>query len=107
MVRIESDSWNIITRVIRRYPDNKAELDMVNDGSAYSLRVSVEVSAVEIALSQMSGEEREVIKERFWKDKSRTVAYERIYDTGYSPRQMRRIARRMIWLVGKELGEIK
>lgn len=105
-MRIEQDSWNIITRVIRRYPENKLEAEQGTAGTQYHLRAEVEALAVENALQDLSAEEREVIRERFWKEKGRCVSYERIYDTGYSPRQMRRIAKKLMRRVGVELGEI-
>jgi hypothetical protein len=105
--RIEQDSWNIITRVIRRYPDNKAELKEEGGATAYRLRAEVEAVAVENALVDFNVEEQKVISERFWKERGKCVPYEKIYNANYSPRQMRRIAKRMMRRVGEELGEIK
>lgn len=106
-MRIEQDSWNIIMRVIRRYPESKAELIRSGDPSAYRKRLKREVNAVETVLEDLNDEEVKVISARFWTESHHSIPYEHIYSTNYSPRQMRRIVKRMMQRVGEELGEIR
>ncbi len=103
-MRIDQDSWNIIQRVLRRYPDNLKEQEA---GGAYRERIEREIKAVELALSMLSPEEQEVIRARFFQDRHRNVSYERIFELGYSARQMRRITHRMVEMTGRALGEIR
>lgn len=103
-MRIDQDSWNIIQRVLRRYPDNLKEQKA--DG-AYRERIEREIKAVELALSMLSPEEQQVIRARFFTDRRKNISYERIYERGYSARQMRRIVKRMVYATGKNLGEIE
>lgn len=129
-MNINKDSWNIIQRVIRRYPENKkalaeyrqevfdtadarktrhspTEYKVAELTTAYADRLEREVEAVEQAYDSMRDEEKAIIEERFWKDQNKNTPYDHILDMGYSSRQMRRISKRMIVLTGKNLGEIR
>lgn len=106
-MRISPNRWNIIQRILREYPECKKELESCCEASIYRDRLIREINAVEMAFSFFSEAEQAVISERFWTDQEKNKSYEQMWDTGYSPRQMRRICYRMICYTGKELGEIE
>ena len=106
-MRISPNRWNIIQRIIREYPQAKDEIKEIEGESVYILHLKREVAAIEEALSLFSEPEQMVVRERFWSDPEKYKSYEPMYDTGYSPRQMRRICYRMIILTGKRLGHIE
>lgn len=129
-MNINKDSWNIIQRIIRRYPDNKRlfaeyrrEVLDTSDArdirraptaykaeameTVYAERLAREIDAVEQAYQSLKTEEKQIVEARFWRDQNKNTPYEQIIDLGYSPRQMRRIAKRMVILTGKNLGEIR
>ncbi len=106
-MRISLNRWNIIQRIIREYPASKEELAELPEESVYSLRRMREVEAIEGALSLFTEAEQAVIRERFWTYTDKNKSYEQMWELGYSARQMRRIAYRMVYQTGKRLGEIK
>lgn len=72
-------------------------------------RIKREVAAVQNAIKDLKPEELEVIRRRFWchrKGIRKTKAYDYLQDLGYSTRQMKRIVRKVIYLVAINLGEI-
>ena len=106
-MKISANRWNIIQRIIREYPDTKKELEATDQEGPYRDRLEREVEAVEEAYALLTPEEQKVIEERFWTTSDKNKSYEKIWDTGYSPRQMRRIAKKMTVLTGQKLGEIR
>ncbi len=106
-MNIPPNRWNIIQRIIREYPRTKQELQELKEESIYSLRRMKEVEAIEGALTLFSKEEQAVIRERFWSHADKNKSYEQMWELGYSARQMRRIAYKMIYQTGKRLGEIE
>lgn len=105
MKQIPKDSWNIIQRIIRRYPENKAEYENTieakmmgssssQDGQPRSnypvnkleaavislhtpkmRRMKREIDAVEQAYDKLDEAYRKVIRIRFWSDRSRNMSY--------------------------------
>lgn len=103
--RIPRDSWGIIERVIRRYPESKRELEIYendiifsgpeNDGQpkgygvgdptaskaekimsdARIQRLHREIGAVENVYNSMMPEHQKVIRVRFWSDRYRNMPY--------------------------------
>jgi len=105
-MRIDADSWNIIQKVIRRYQASVDEWKIAQEGTARYERLNRETAAVEQAMSNFNTTEQDVIRERFWTYRDKNKSYEDMFNQPYSPRQMRRICYKMIYLTGKELGEI-
>lgn len=132
--KIPKDSWAIIERVLMRYPEQKEEYDNMrlqllestpyNDGqprgncpgnrledtviklhSPRMQRIEREIRAVENAYNALSGEQKEVIRTRYWTLRWRKVPYAEMRCC-YSEGQMKRIVYRVIDSVGRELGEI-
>lgn len=136
MNRVPHDSWAIIERVIRRYPESKREYESVlgtasgSPGFAERLggglpssspveslvvklseprmeRLKREIEAVESAYGKLSAEHKKVIRVRFWSNRYRNVSYLRMSDSvGYKEAQMKRITGNFVKSVGKKLGEI-
>ncbi len=104
---ISPNRWQIIQRILREYPDTKKELNDLREESLYSVRLNREVKAIEEALSLFTEAEKKVISERFWTYPDKNKSYEQMWELGYSARQMRRIAYKMIYQTGKRLGEIE
>lgn len=134
--RIPRDSWAIIERVIRRYPENKEVYDNEierltnsspqNDGQPKGNSVSNpvenivlginaprmermrrEIEAVESVYNALSTEHQKVIRVRFWSDRYRNMPYLWMErSVSYKEAQMKRITCRFVTNVGKKLGEI-
>ena len=137
-MRIPFDSWNIIEKVIRRYPANnrkKAELldeaitrtpkgdrkslspdaelqvytsptekAAVKLTGEYAQRIDREINAVRNAYDRLRPEEKAVIAARYWHDSKKNTAYYKI-NVAYSEKQMKRICKKMVIMVGKSIGE--
>lgn len=74
--------------------------------SKYVERLKKETEAIEAVYSNLRPEEQEVMETRFWSDKRKNIPYTKIQGICYSERQMRRIVKKIITRVGKNLGEI-
>ena len=74
--------------------------------SKYVERLKKETEAIEAVYSSLRPEEQEVMETRFWSDKRKNIPYTKIQGICYSERQMRRIVKKIITRVGKNLGEI-
>jgi hypothetical protein len=103
-MRINKDSWYIVQRVIRRYPENKKLLP--ESEGVFRDRLIREIEAVESAYNTLPPEHQVVIERRFWKHKDRNTQYECMQDAGYSICQMKRITEKMIRVTGERLGEV-
>lgn len=105
MRKVQKDSWAIIERVIRRYPESKMEYDATVESSmnnssgknntqprgnavgnptesiALKLhtprmeRLFREIEAVEAVYNELPPEHQKVIRMRFWSDRSRNMPY--------------------------------
>lgn len=136
MEQISKDSWQIIQRVIRRYPESKEEYENTieekimgspkNDGlpkgnyptnrleavvisleSPHMLRLRREIAAVEEAYNQLDDNYKKVIRIRFWSGRCKNMPYMQMERCiSYSERQMKRICKAFAYEVGKNLGEI-
>lgn len=139
-MRINKDSWNIINRVIRRYPESKerykdaleaAIYPGASEGNPYEVghdytkpvsiteaaalrlnkpyydRLKKEIEAVENAYNLFDAEDQKLIQRRYWSDRNRNKPYIKIIDIPASEPTMRRICRRFIMTVGRNLGEIE
>ena len=135
--KIPKDSWAIIEKILRRYPEQKREyenrremlLDSTpyNDGqprsnytsnrtesaivkinSPHMQRMEREILAVEKAYNALQcDEQKKVIRLRYWTCHWRNIPYNRLRGVEYSEIQMKRITFKVIWKIGKELGEIE
>ena len=97
----------MIKRVLYRYMSNLNDLEECDHNDKYQYRAKREVKAVKTVLDTLPPIEQEIIRLRFFTDKNTRISYENIYNSGYSPRQIRRIVNKVIIDVGKELGEIR
>lgn len=134
--RIPSDSWGIIERVIRRYPEQKEwyknEIVRLTMGTPYNdgqprgnymgnpiestvmkmnsprmERAKREIDAVEKIYNKLSPKHQKVIRIRFWSDRQRNMPYLWMQRcVSYSEIQMKRISGSFVINVGKEIGEI-
>lgn len=137
MRHIPRDSWAIIERVIRRYPETREEYDKTlldvigghseEGGSSGGVgigrptemavimlhsermeRMRREIAAVSSVYDAMAPEHQKVIRLRFWMDRYRNTPYEQMFrSTSYSEVQMKRIVGRFVRKVGERLGEIE
>lgn len=108
MGNIPRDSWNIIERIIRRYPDVREEYTAMladtigirgvqqdgqprgngignpTEAGAFALqsakleRMRREIVAVERAYNELTEPHKKVIRIRFWSDRFRNVPYKRM-----------------------------
>lgn len=135
--KIPKDSWAIIEKVLRRYPEQKREYENMremlldatpfNDGqprgnypanrteaaiiklnSPRMQRLEREIKAVEKAYYELdSDEQRKIIRIRYWTCFWRKIPYNRMRNVSYSEIQMKRIVFKVIRTIGIELGEIE
>lgn len=135
-MKIQKDSWSIIEWKIRRYPQNKIEYNdyieeimassVGNDGqptahnnksvveakamkmnSVVMDRIKKEIEAVELAYNSLQPEEQKVISVRYWTQRWRKIPFHKMPTVSYSERQKRRIAYKMILMVGRYTGEFE
>ena len=138
MGKIPRDSWAIIERVIRRYPESKKEYEDIykdligarseslftciilsndvgkpTEKAALKLtcpkieRLHREIEAVETVYNESIPEHQEVVKVRFWSDRSRNMPYLQMEKlVNYKEGQMKRISHEFVKNVGKKIGEI-
>lgn len=106
--RVPSDSWGIIERIIRRYPEEKKWYEGQQDtDTTKGQRVKREIEAVEKVYNELNPEHQKVISVRFWSARGRNMPYLWMqHCVSYSEVQMKRIAGNFVANVGKELGEI-
>lgn len=135
-MKIPRDSWDIIQKIIRRYPDQKEEYEKAReelmDGSPHSdgqpggnipgnpiertvlalhsprmERIKREVEAVEKVYNRLNEDHKKVIRVRFWSNRYKNMPYLWMERcVSYREAQMRRICGKFIRDVGYELGEI-
>ena len=134
---IEKDSWRIIEIIIRRYPYKKKEYEeYISDimaaasgenitesedysrpqsvteakemkiSGVYPERLKKQIDAVEFVYNSLNEVEQKLMRERFWKSRQNTP-YTKIRGVNYSERQMQRIIHKIIYQVGRYLGEIR
>lgn len=88
-------------------PQSCVEDSALRMNSAYADRVKKEIEAVEFVFYGLRPAEQRLIKERFWKDPEKITPYLKVQNVAYSERQMKRIVRRVIYQVGRYIGEIE
>lgn len=65
------------------------------------------INAVENVYRNLQPEEQKVIRVRYWtRGKRKPIPYSRMPQCSYSERQMHRIVNKVIWQVGRYIGEI-
>lgn len=136
MQNIPKDSWNMIQKVIRRYPENKEKyenkVEELTQGSPsqdgqprgnyptnrmeeivikldtpYMQRMKREIKAVEDAYNQLREDYKKIIRIRFWSDRYKNMPYMWMTRcTSYSERQIRRVCKTFVREVGENLGEL-
>lgn len=141
-MRISRDSWNIIQRVIRRYPDTKRRYQDALDAamypgtkestgdpyavdpdytkpasiveaaalrleSPYVQRLKKEIEAIETAYNNLDAEEQSLIRARYWTDRNKNQQYYKMFQLPFAERTMKRICRKFIANVGRNMGEIE
>ncbi len=88
-------------------PQSVTESKALKMNSAYMHRIKNQIEAVELVYENLHPEERRLMEQRFWVDRSRNIPYTKIRGVNYSERQMKRIIKKIIIQVGKYIGEIK
>ena len=89
-------------------PQSVTEAKALKMTSAYAYRNKQEIEAVEFCYNNLRPEEQKVIRERYWTgDGKKPDPYLQITRTKYSERQMKRIVFKMVYQVGKYIGEVK
>ena len=141
-MRISRDSWNIIQRVIRRYPDTKRRYQDALDAamypgtkestgnpyavdpdytkpvsiveaaalrleSPYVQRLKKEIEAIETAYNNLDAEEQSLIRARYWTDRNKNQQYYKMFKMPFAEITMKRICRKFIANVGRNIGEIE
>lgn len=134
--RIPRDSWSIIEKIIRRFPETKVKYEEMkekytegstyNDGlpkgnllgnptestvfllnSSLMERMEREIDAVEKVYNTLIPDYQKIIRVRFWSDRSKNMPYIWMEKcVSYKEAQLRRVAGRFVKNVGIELGEI-
>lgn len=87
-------------------PQSVTEAKALKMTSAYADRIKKEIEAVEFVYNGLREEEKKVMRERYWTDRSRNIPYLKMKTTNYSEMQMRRITYKIICQVGRYIGEI-
>ena len=87
-------------------PQSVTEAKALKMNSAYMDHIKKEIYAVERVYNGLREEEQKVMRERFWSTRKKNVPYLKIKSASYSERQMKRIVYKIIYQVGKIVGEI-
>lgn len=87
-------------------PQSVTEAKALKMTSAYMDKIKKEIYAIEKVYKGLNEEEQKVMRERFWTDRKKSVPYLKIKSVSYSERQMKRIVYKVIYQVGKIVGEI-
>ena len=87
-------------------PQSVTEAKALKMNSAYMDRIKKEIYAVERVYNGLKDEEQKVMRERFWSMRKKNVPYLKIRSASYSERQMKRIVYKIIYQVGRIIGEI-
>ena len=87
-------------------PQSVTEAKALKMNSAYMDRIKKEIYAVERVYNGLRDEEQKVMRERFWSMRKKNVPYLKIRSASYSERQMKRIVYKIIYQVGRIIGEI-
>lgn len=91
----------------REKPQSVTEAKALKLTSAYADRIEKEINAVENVYRNLQPEEQKVIRVRYWtRGKRKPIPYARMPQCSYSERQMHRIVNKVIWQVGRYIGEI-
>lgn len=135
-MRVKKDSWNIVEKVLRRYPESKKEYDdelenlicssPSHDGqptsgavgsrtesialklqSPHMQRLKREIEAVERVYNNLPQKQQKVIRIRYWSNPMKNIPYLKMRDIEYSEIQMKRIVHRVVCEIGIYLGELK
>lgn len=88
-------------------PQSCVEAAALRMTSQYADRIKKEIEAVEFVFYGLRPAEQRVVKERFWKNPEKITPYLKMQNVAYSERQMKRITRRVIYQVGRYIGEIE
>lgn len=87
-------------------PQSVTEAKALKMNSAYMDRIKKEIYAVERVYNGLRDEEQKVMRERFWSMRKKNIPYLKIRSASYSERQMKRIVYKIIYQVGRIIGEI-
>ena len=87
-------------------PQSVTEAKALKMNSAYMDRIKKEIYAVERVYNGLREEEQKVMRERFWSMRKKNIPYLKIKSASYSERQMKRIVYKIIYQVGRIIGEI-
>lgn len=87
-------------------PQSVTEAKALKMTSVYADQLKKQIEAVELVYNNLKPEEQKVMRARFWTDRRRNIPYLQMDDISYSERQMKRIVYKIIFQVGKYLGEI-
>lgn len=136
-MKIPRDSWDIIQKIIRRYPEEQEEynrrLEEIRESSPHSdgqpgggmpgkpvenmvmelhsprmERMKRETEAVKKVYDRLNEDHKKVIRVRFWSNRYKNMPYLWMERcVAYRQAQMCRICSKFIENVGIELGEVK
>ena len=87
-------------------PQSVTEAKALKMTSAYMDKIKKEIYAIEKVYKGLKEEEQKVMRERFWTNRKKNVPYLKIKSASYSERQMKRIVYKIIYQVGRIIGEI-
>ena len=87
-------------------PQSVTEAKALKMNSTYMDKIKREIYAVETVYNGLRDEEQKVMRERFWTMRKKNVPYLKIRTASYSERQMKRIVYKIIYQVGRIIGEI-
>ncbi len=87
-------------------PQSVTEAKALKMTSTYMDKIKREIYAVETVYNGLRDEEQKVMRERFWTMRKKNVPYLKIRTASYSERQMKRIVYKIIYQVGRIIGEI-
>lgn len=95
----------------KREEDNKpqsvTEAAALRMTSKYADRLKKEIEAIELVYNNLPAEEQKIMRLRFWKDTRKNTPYLKMAECHYSERQMKRIVFKIIYQVGKYLGQVE
>lgn len=88
-------------------PQSVTEAKALKLDNEYAEKLKKQIEAVELVYNNLNEVEQKLMNERFWKDRRKNTPYLKIKGVSYSERQMKRIVYKIIYQVGRYLGEIK
>lgn len=87
-------------------PSSVVEAKALKMNSAYADTLYKRIQAVEYCYEHLTEKEQQVIKMRYWSDRDKIIPYNKT-GSSFSERKQKMIVQKVIYQVGKSIGELR